>query len=78
MILMSPALAGRFFTSSATWEAPRNLDGMKVTQMYVYIFVKVHGTVHLTSTQVQHFHTTVFKKINHIAKKKNLHVAIIL
>ena len=69
MVLMSPALAGRFFTSTATWEAPQNLDGMKVTQMYVYAFVKVHGTVHLTSTHVQHYHTVVFFKINYIVKK---------
>ena len=60
VVLMSPALAGRFFTGTATWEAPQNLDGMKVTQMYVYAFVKVHGTVHLTSTHVQHYHTAVF------------------
>ena len=29
MFLMSPALAGRFFTTSATWDAIVQLDGYK-------------------------------------------------
>ena len=40
--LMSPALAGRFFTTSATWEAPREVS--KRQKRKIYIFLQTNKT----------------------------------
>ena len=32
--LMSPALAGRFFTTSDTWKAPKRLPKLKLSQLF--------------------------------------------
>ena len=38
MSLMSPALAGRFFTTSTTWEAQVMVDTSKFTLKYIFLF----------------------------------------
>ena len=38
MSLMSPAVAGRFFTTSTTWEAQVMADTSKFTLKYVFLF----------------------------------------
>ena len=37
-ILMSPALAGQFFTASATWEAPSWLSGLNCRNLFSHSF----------------------------------------
>jgi len=40
MTLLSPALAGRFFITSATWEAQYRLLGIKKKKMQTNLFIK--------------------------------------
>ena len=49
--LASPALAGRFFTSSATWEAQR-WDGE--INIYIYIYIYNYGLFMLLYGRNQH------------------------
>ena len=37
-VLMSPALAGQFFTASATWEAPSWLSGLNCRNLFSHSF----------------------------------------
>jgi len=35
---MSPALAGEFFTTKTTWEAPRNRERERENRVGIYMF----------------------------------------
>ena len=52
--LTSPALAGVFFTTSATWEAPLQPLG---PSKRCYISIKLNGKVLLLSQTSHHFHS---------------------
>ena len=49
MFLMSPALAGRFFTTSATWEAYINIYVCIYIYKYVFVFTYIYTHTYILS-----------------------------